>query len=100
MNEVHRLNSYKELDYKFSYLLTKDDLEIDLIIERPGRKRALIKIKSTTLVRAEDVRALNSIAPDFKNSEAFCFSLDPTPKKFDRVNALHWVEGLAEIGLS
>lgn len=100
ISEIFRLNSYKELDYKFSYLLTKDNVEIDLIVERPGRKRALIEIKSTTLVRAEDVRALNSIAPDFKNAQAFCFSQDPTPKKFDCVTSLHWLEGLKELGLS
>lgn len=98
INELHRLNSYKELDYRFSYLLTKDHVEVDLIVERPGKKRALIEIKSSSLVRAEDVRALNSIAPDLKNSRAFCLSLDPTPKQFDKVTSLHWLDGIQELG--
>jgi hypothetical protein len=51
------------------------------------------------LVREEDVRALNSIAPDIKNSQAYCFSLDPTPKQFDKVTCLHWFAGLKEVGL-
>jgi len=97
--EIFRLQAYKELDYRLSYLRTKDDLEIDLIIERPGKKRALIEIKSTDLVRQDDAKVLNSIAPDIQNSEAFCFSLDPSRKQFGLVEAFHWQEGLAAIGL-
>lgn len=41
VNECFRLNSYREPDFQFSYLRTKDDVEIDLIIERPDRSTAL-----------------------------------------------------------
>jgi predicted AAA+ superfamily ATPase len=97
--EIYRLQAYKELDFRLSYLRTKDNLEIDLIIERPGRPRALIEIKSTQLIREEDVTALNSIASDIANQEAFCFSQDPTPKQFKAVRAIHWQDGLRELGL-
>jgi hypothetical protein len=34
--ESNRMNDYLEPDFRFSYLRTKDDAEIDLIVERPG----------------------------------------------------------------
>ena len=97
--ELFRLQSYKELDYRLSYLRTKDNVEIDLIVERPGQPRALIEIKSTHLVREEDTHALATISSHIDNQESFCFSLDPTPKQFGKVRALHWKDGFKELGL-
>ena len=99
INEITRLQAYLRKDWRFSYLRTKDGVEIDLIIERPGMKRALLEIKSTERVGPDDVRSLKRIAPDIPNSEAFCFSLDATPKKVDGVHCLPWERGLKEIGL-
>lgn len=42
VNEILKLNSYNKKNYSFSYLRTKDDAEIDLIIERPGCPIALV----------------------------------------------------------
>lgn len=99
INEINRLQSYAKKDYRLSFLRTKDGVEIDLIIERPGLKRALIEIKSTERVNEEDVRSLQFLGKDISNSEAFCLSLDPTPKKIGDVLCLPWQQGLEEIGL-
>lgn len=99
INEINRLQSYAKKDYRFSYLRTKDGVEIDLIIERPGLKRALAEIKSTARVTEDDVRALQQLGNDVPNSEAFCLSLDPTPKKIGAVACLPWLAGLEELGL-
>jgi hypothetical protein len=42
--ECFRLNEYLKLNLKFSYLHTKDDVEIDLIVERPGNPDLLVEI--------------------------------------------------------
>ena len=47
INEFVRLNSYEKRDYRFSYLQSASGVEIDLIVERPGRPLALVEIKST-----------------------------------------------------
>lgn len=99
INEIGRLQSYKKKDYRLSYLRTKDGAEVDLIIERPGLKRALIEIKSTERVGPEDVRVLKRLAPDIPHSESFCLSLDPVPKIIEGVQCLHWSRGLEELGL-
>ncbi len=77
----------------------KRGVEIDVIIERPGLKRALVKIKSTERVTEDDVRALQYLGKDISNSEAFCLSLDSTPKRIGKVTFFHWQRGLEEIGL-
>lgn len=99
INEINRLQSYAKKDYRLSYLRSKDDVEIDLIIERPGLKRALVEIKSTERVAEEDVRSLQSLGKDIARSEAFCLSLDRTEKKIGAVRCFPWQRGLEEIGL-
>lgn len=98
INEINRLQSYSEKDFRFSYLRTKDGVEIDLIIERPGLKRALVEIKSTERVSEDDLRPLQSISKDISNSEAFCLSRDPIPKKINNILCLPWQQGLIELG--
>jgi predicted AAA+ superfamily ATPase len=99
INEIHRLAEYKKKDYRFSYLRTKDGVEIDLIIERPGLKRALVEIKSTERILPDDVRSLQRIAPDIPNRESFCLSLDPTVQKIENVLCRPWPSGLEQLGL-
>ncbi|MFA4874059.1 MAG: DUF4143 domain-containing protein [bacterium] len=97
--EAMRLNDYLKKDYRFSYLRTKDDAEIDLIIDRPGLPVALVEIKSAERVDERSTRILERFAGDFKKTQAFCLSRDPVAKKIGNVAALHWREGLAALGL-
>lgn len=98
--EAYRLNSYLRTDFNFSYLRTKDDAEIDLIIERPGMPIALVEIKSTDRVRQKDIRTLERFHKDFAKAEAFCLSRDPVAKKIGSINVLPWEQGLIELGLA
>ncbi len=101
MMEALRLNAYFEKDYRFSYLSTKDNAEIDLIIERPGLPLALIEIKSTQQADERDIRALMAFKKDMpQKTEAYCFSRDPTPKMIEGIRLLPWQMGFKEIGLT
>jgi len=99
VNEIYRLLSYQGKRFNLSFLRTKDDAEIDLIIERAGQPTCLVEIKSGSQIDESHVRHLQSFLPDFKNSEAYCLSNDPRPKQFDKVRALHWKQGLLEMGI-
>lgn len=99
VNEVMRLQSYKKKDFRLSYRRTKDNLEIDLIIERPGLPRALVEVKSTEFVTEEDVRPLILLGKDIHNSEAFCLSRDPMAREIAGVWCLPWQKGIRELGL-
>lgn len=99
INEIQRRQSYLRKDYRLSYLLTASDVEIDLIVERPGQMRAAIEIKSTTHITEHDVKNLRTLGKDIPNCELYCFSQDPIPKKFGDILCLPWQEGFTAIGL-
>jgi len=93
VQEIIKLQHYKNLDYELSYLRTYDNAEIDLIIERPGKPKALVEIKSKELVDKRDLRHLISLGADIKGSEMFCLSRDPHPKHIQNVRCLPWKQG-------
>jgi uncharacterized protein len=97
--EAIRLNEYKQKDFHFSYLRTKDDAEIDLIVDRPGAPVALVEIKSSPRIDERDTRSLERFAADMPRSEAFILSTDPVAKRIGKVQAFTWQQGLAELGL-
>ncbi len=62
INEVHRRVHYERLDYRMTYMRTPAGVEVDLVLERPGRPLLFIEVKSTTLVREDHAARLNAIA--------------------------------------
>jgi uncharacterized protein len=93
--EIIKRASYERLDWSFSFLNTKDGLEIDLIIERPGRPIALIEIKSKERVSESDAKVLESLGPDIdKKAERFLFSRDPLESLFGKTRAMQWQGGI------
>lgn len=92
--ESQKLASYFRLDYRFSYLRTKDDAEIDLIVERPGLPLLCIEIKSSEVVDEEDIRSFAKITNDLPACEAVILSNEPIARKVAHVSVLPWREGL------
>ncbi len=95
--EFFRISRYQKRDYEFSYLLTKDNAEIDLIIDRPGRSVALVEIKSKSHVDERDTRSLEHFRSDFTKPDLFVLSNDERPKKIGNVHALPWRQGIERI---
>lgn len=90
--------SYKRLDWSFSYLRTKEDVEIDLIVTRPGQQELFIEIKSKTLVDASDAKALETLGRDTNpKAEKWLLSCDPLERTFGQTTALHWQEALRRL---
>jgi predicted AAA+ superfamily ATPase len=98
ITECFRLNSYLELDYSFSYLKTKDDMEIDLIIERPDGTMALVEVKSSTHIDERHVRNLLHFKKDFPKAQLICASRVEHNQKIDGVMVLPWKKAFKELG--
>lgn len=94
--EIIRLNAYAARDFSFSFLRTKDDAEIDLIIDRPAKPRIYLEIKSTEQVNQEDCRTLTAFAKD-TDAVPMVLSRDPNGKTFGHVRCLFWEQGIKEI---
>ena len=92
--ECMKLARYYDLDYRFSYLSTKDGAEVDLVVERPGQVPLFIEIKSNAAVPVESLRTITQLAQDFGECEPVCFSQDPYAKKYGAVTVYPWREGM------
>jgi len=97
IGELQRRLAYAERSARFSFILTKDDAEIDLVIERPNHPLQLVEIKSSNLVSKDDCSVLNRFAADLEPCQAFLLSRDPVRKRYDRVEVLNWAEGITTI---
>lgn len=97
INEFVHLNDYYEKRCRFSYLKTKDDVEIDLIIERPGKPVTLVEIKSKSSITSSDVKPLITISQDIHKSRCYLLSTMPTESEIEGVRCLPWDKGLMEI---
>lgn len=100
--EIYRLIKYFQPDWELFYLRTKDDAEIDLVIDRPGLKKVLIEIKSTShpLSLLDDkLRNFAALANSFEEREAYVLSQNPESRLLEGIHFMHWRNGLEEIGL-
>lgn len=100
INECIILNSYYNLDYEFSYLRTKDDVEIDLIVTRPDGSMVLVEIKSATHIDPRHLKHLKAFQNDFSNAEFICVSQAKHSQIIDGIKILPWRQALSVIGLN
>lgn len=94
--EAMRLISYFCPEYKASYIRTKDDAEIDLVIERPNKPLLCIEIKSNSNVLEADLSKFVKITKDL-NCEAICLSNDKVAKIYGNIKVMPWQQGLKEL---
>lgn len=97
INEFFKLRNFLEKRWKFSYLRTKDDVEIDLIIEKPRGKPILIEIKSTSDLKKDSFSTFKKIAKDFKGSDKYVLSNTDRNFEYEDIHCLHWKDGLKKI---
>lgn len=88
--EIFKLCQYREKDESLFYLQTKDGMEVDLIIQRPGKNCLFLEIKSTNQVSDVDCSALNKICKGLDNVRPIVVSLDTHAKLLSNVQAYHW----------
>lgn len=91
------LNNYLEKDFRFSYLRTKDDVEVDLIIERPGQSKIFCEIKSTDKIKTEDFIGLRRISKDYPNAIYKVASLDPLSLTHEKIHYSFWLDAIKDI---
>ena len=96
--EFVRLCQYKNNDWQFFYLRTKDHAEIDLIIERPGETTLLIEIKSTSRLAEKDVATLIRFKKENDLWDAVCISRDKNEKIMNSVLCMHWKQAFSKFG--
>lgn len=94
IQEIYRVNSYRELDYEFSFYTSKHGFEIDLILTR-GKEQIFVEIKSTKRIDPVEVRALDS--SDFSPKRLVYLSQDPRTQRIGRVECVHYKKFIDEL---
>jgi predicted AAA+ superfamily ATPase len=97
VTELRRLSSYYQNRFTYSYLRTKDDAEIDLIVERPGMPTVALEIKSSSRITERDVSTLNKFSRELENTEFICLSQETRPRRLGAVDIEPWQEGIQRV---
>lgn len=101
ITECYKQINYSLPDYRLSYLKTTTDQEIDLIVERPGKKLLLIEIKSANEIIEEKLVTLNKLQQEFSEpSEAVCFANVEKKLQIGEITIYPWQEGIQTYFLS
>lgn len=96
--ECHRLRNYLRIEEKPYYLRTKDDVEIDLILERQRGESYSIEIKSSERVDENKLSGFIRLAKDMKSKHIWIASREKQPRSLgDGVEILPWQEVLARL---
>ena len=97
VTECFRLNDYFETNFTLSYMHTKDNMEIDLILDKPQEKTIFIEIKSTDRVDPTAIRALKQVQKELPNEIFMVLSLEKEPRCLDGILIIPWQQGLRRI---
>jgi len=100
VNEIKALNHYYGKRYKLYQLATKGGVEVDVVIERPREKTALVEIKSAESVEDRHLQHLRSLEKDYPDFEYFCLCRERTPRIAKGIHILPWQLGLGALGLT
>lgn len=96
MSELQRVFSYRDPDAKLSYLRTKDDVEVDLVVERFGRPLTLVEIKSSRVVDPAAISRLAKLANELQ-AEAYCLCRETDDRIVNSVNVMSWDRGIRKL---
>ena len=98
LQECFYLNEYLRRNFSFYYLKTKDQNEIDLIVERPGKSDILVEIKSTGQVQERHIGKLSHFKKDWPSRcKTQVWSQDKVPKVIEKVECLFWKDALRSV---
>lgn len=97
INEFFKLTEALEKHWQLSYLRTKNDIEIDLIIELPRGEPILIEIKSTDKLKKDDISSFLKISKELTHSHRYVLSNTKDAYEIEGVTCLYWLDGLREI---
>lgn len=98
--ECIRLNDYYRKNYRFYYALTKDSVEIDLIVQFPDRSIWAIEIKSSSLVDETEFNYAVKFAKDLKAKKFIVASLEKESRITNNLEIQPWDNVLRSLFLS
>ena len=90
INELKRYNDYNKLDCGFFFFRTAAGQEVDLVLEKPGKKLVAVEIKARDRIGKEDFKGLYHFKKMFPQSRLVLVSLVPRTQIFEDITVLPW----------
>lgn len=97
ITEAIRLAKYSRKEDRFAYLRTKDDVEIDFIVERSRKHLWAIEIKSSRNVDVARLGSTLQLAEDLGAKKLIVASLEDRPRKVGKIEIIPWQQLLDEM---
>ena len=94
--EIIRANDYLEKGYRFSYLASPS-MEVDLVIERPGKETLFLEIKSRRDIMPKHVQTLENIIKNTPNSKGICVCQEPVKRVLNDMVICPFTELISEV---
>lgn len=95
ITQIMQLSTYSGNQFEFCFAMSENDVEIDLICDRPGKVPLLVEIKSTKKITAAHVKSLLGLGRDISpDGELLLLSCDPLSQNMNGVSCLYWRDGL------
>ena len=89
---------YKNSIITIAYLRTQSNVEIDLVIERPGQSDLLVEIKSSEMIRESDVKSLSDVSKAWdRDFQTQIWSQESREKRILGVDCLPWKKALKDL---
>jgi predicted AAA+ superfamily ATPase len=96
-NEMRALFSYQRNDFRLSYYHDENNIEVNFVIERPGKPLLFVEVKSAEVANESMTKCLRIVARDFADAEMQLWSRDPVAKRYGQVTCMPWDMGLARL---
>jgi predicted AAA+ superfamily ATPase len=93
IQQIRALNDYKSKDFTLSYIRTKDGVESDLVVTRPGNSTLFIEIKSTDHPESLMLKDFQNLAKDAK-AESWVLCRTDKVSKDGPTKIFPWNEGI------
>ena len=95
--QVIHLARYQSPDTKISFYHDENDIEVDLVVEKPTLPPIFVEIKSSKEAQESMTKHLRTVQKDFPNATFQLWSQDPIKKRWGSIDALPWQEGLIQL---
>jgi predicted AAA+ superfamily ATPase len=95
--EAIKRNEYRRARSKLSYLRTKDGLEVDLVVEKPGHPAIFVEIKSSHAIEGIDLAGFVRLLDSQEHGQGIVLSQDRRQFIRGKIKFMYWQDGLREL---
>ena len=95
--QMRALFSYQRNEYRLSYYHDENNIEVDFVIERPGKPVLFVEVKSAEIVVESMTKSLRIVARDFADADFQLWSRDSVAKQYGGVTCVPWHRGISAL---